>query len=193
MPSQAPGVCLWLWVTNARMNDTEGMTTMNQKTDPSTQNIDRLLSAFAGKRFIFWTLVAIAIHAVIIGMTSLTYIRDTYIDLEGAVERKALAEAEQKRKEKAEAAAAAAALIGTNGVAGAAGDTNAAATASGTTNAPAGGTTNALSARYMEGIPEEARGSAVVGRMTDVASPEEMPKMGNDPGFTLEDINIGDK
>jgi len=26
-----------------------------------------------------------------------------------------------------------------------------------------------------------------------VASPEEMPKMGNDPGFTLEDINIGDK
>ena len=158
---------------------------MNQTTEQSTQNLDRLLSAFAGKRIAFWTLVAIAIHVVVIGVTSLTYIRDTYIDPEGAVERKAAAADEKKRLAKAQAAAAAAAVIGTNGVAGAtgtngvAGATNTVPAAGAATNAPVANT-NSAKARYLEGLPEGATNSAVIKRMTDVAAPEDMPTMGNE-------------
>ena len=158
---------------------------MNQTTEQSTQNLDRLLSAFAGKRIAFWTIVAVAIHVVVIGVTSLTYIRDTYIDPEGAVERKAAAADEKKRLAKAQASAAAAAVIGTNGVAGAtgtngvAGATNTVPAAGAATNAPVANT-NSAKARYLEGLPEGATNSAVIKRMTDVAAPEDMPTMGNE-------------
>ncbi|MBM4164287.1 MAG: hypothetical protein FJ222_07595 [Lentisphaerae bacterium] len=176
---------------------------MNQTTDQSTKNLDRLLSDFAGKRIAFWTILAIAIHVVVIGMTSLTYIRDTYVDPEGAVERKAAADAEKKRQAQAQAAAAAAAVIGTNAVAGATG-TNAAASATGTTNAApaaAAAATNGASAaatnearsRYLEGFPESATNSAVAQRMTDVADPEEMPTMGSELSTVLEEPNLGGK
>jgi hypothetical protein len=175
------------------------MIAMKQTTDQSTKNLDRLLSDFAGKRIAFWTILAIAIHVVVIGMTSLTYIRDTYVDPEGAVERKAAAEAEKKRQAEAQAAAAAAAVIGTNAVAGATG-TNAAASASGTTNAaPTAAATNSASAvatndarlRYLEGFPESATNSAVAQRMSDVADPEDMPTMGSELSTVLEEPNLG--
>ena len=169
---------------------------MNQTADQSTKNLDRLLSDFAGKRIAFWTILAIAIHVVVIGMTSLTYIRDTYVDPEGAVERKAAAEAEKKRQAQAQAAAAAAAVIGTNAVAGAtgtngvAGTTNTVPTAGATTNAPAANT-NSAKARYLEGFPESATNSAVAQRMSDVADPEDMPTMGSELSTVLEEPNLG--
>jgi hypothetical protein len=162
---------------------------MNETTEQSTQNLDRLLSNFAGKRIAFWTIVAIAIHVVVVGMTSLTYIRDTYVDPEGAVERKAAAEAEKKRQAKAQAAAAAAAVIGTNGVAGATNTVPAAAT---TTNAPPANTNTAQS-RYLEGFPAGATNSAVARRMTDVAAPEDMPTMGSELSTVLDEPNLGGK
>jgi hypothetical protein len=172
------------------------MIAMKQTTDQSTKNLDRLLSDFAGKRIAFWTILAIAIHVVVIGMTSLTYIRDTYVDPEGAVERKAAAEAEKKRQAQAQAAAAAAAVIGTNAVAGAtgtngvAGTTNTVPTAGATTNAPAANT-NSAKARYLEGFPESATNSAVAQRMSDVADPEDMPTMGSELSTVLEEPNLG--
>lgn len=168
---------------------------MNQTTEQSTQNLDRLLSAFAGKRIVFWTLVAIAIHVVVIGVTSLTYIRDTYIDPEGAVERKAAAADEKKRLAKAQAAAAAAAVIGTNGVAGTtgtngvAGATNRLPVAGAATNAPVANT-NSTKARYLDGLPEGATNSAVIKRMTDVAAPEDMPTMGNELSTILAEPTV---
>ncbi len=171
---------------------------MNQTADQSTKNLDRLLSDFAGKRIAFWTILAIAIHVVVIGMTSLTYIRDTYVDPEGAVERKAAAEAEKKRQAQAQAAAAAAAVIGTNAVAGAtgtngvAGATNTVPAAGATTNDPAANT-NSAKARYLEGIPESATNSALIKRMTDIAAPEDMPTMGNELSTVLEEPALGGK
>ena len=158
---------------------------MNQTTEQSTQNLDRLLSAFAGKRIVFWTLVAIAIHVVVVGVTSLTYIRDTYIDPEGAVERKVAAADEKKRLAKAQAAAAAEAVIGTNGVAGAtgtngvAGATNTVPVAGAANNDPIANT-NSAKDRYLKGLPEGVTNSAVIKRMTDVAAPGEMPTMGTE-------------
>jgi hypothetical protein len=174
---------------------------MNQTTEQSTQNLDRLLADFSGKRIAFWTIIAVAVHVVVVGMTSLTYIRDTYIDPEGAVERKAAAEAEKKRQAQVRAAAAAAAAVGTNGVA-AASATNAAAGATGSTNTvPAAGAatpgraadTNTAQARYLEGLPEDATNSAVIKRMTDVASPEEMPTIGGELSTVLEEPSLGRK
>ena len=168
---------------------------MNQTTEQSTQNLDRLLSDFMGRRIAFWTLVAVAIHVVVIGVTSLTYIRDTYIDPEGAVERKAAAADEKKRLAKAQAAAAAAAVIGTNGVAGAtgtngvAGATNTVPAAGAATNAPVA-STNTSKARYMDGLPEGATNSAVIKRMTDVAAPEDMPTMGNELSTILAEPTV---
>ncbi|MEI8353288.1 MAG: hypothetical protein WCG22_02130 [Lentisphaerota bacterium] len=168
---------------------------MNQTTEQSTQNLDRLLSDFMGRRIAFWTLVAVAIHVVVIGVTSLTYIRDTYIDPEGAVERKAAAADEKKRLAKAQAAAAAAAVIGTNGVAGAtgtngvAGATNRLPVAGAATNAPVANT-NSSKARYLDGLPEGATNSAVIKRMTDVAAPEDMPTMGNELSTILAEPTV---
>ena len=156
---------------------------MNQITKQSTLNPDRLLVDFTGRRIVFWTIVAVAIHVVFVGATSLTYIRDTYIDPDGAVKRKAAAADEKKRLAKAQAAAAAG--IGTNGVAGAtgtngvAGATNAVPAAGAATNAPVANT-NTARARYLEGLPEDATNSAVIKRMTDVAAPADMPTMGNE-------------
>jgi len=158
---------------------------MNQTTEQSTQNLDRLLSAFAGKRIAFWTIVAVAIHVVVIGVTSLTYIRDTYIDPEGAVERKATAAEEKKRLAKAKADAALS-VIGTNGVAGA---TNTVPAAGAATNAPAT-STNSAKTRWMEGIPDAATNSAVIKRMTDVAAPEDMPTMGNELSTILAEPTV---
>jgi hypothetical protein len=174
---------------------------MNQTTEQSTQNLDRLLADFSGKRIAFWTIIAVAVHVVVVGMTSLTYIRDTYIDPEGAVERKAAAEAEKKRQAKAQAAAAAAAVVGTNGVA-AASATNATAGATGSTNTvPAAGAaaagraadTNTAQARYLEGFPESATNSAMAKRMSDVAAPEDMPTMGSELSTVLEEPALGGK
>ncbi len=168
---------------------------MNQTTEQSTQNLDRLLSDFMGRRIAFWTLVAVAIHVVVIGVTSLTYIRDTYIDPEGAVERKAAAADEKKRLAKAQAAAAAAAVIGTNGVAGAtgtngvAGATNRLPVAGAATNAPVANT-NSTKGRYLDGLPEGATNSAVIKRMTDVAAPEDMPTMGNELSTILAEPTV---
>lgn len=177
---------------------------MNQTTEQSTQNLDRLLSAFAGKRIAFWTIVAVAIHVVVIGVTSLTYIRDTYIDPEGAVERKVAAADEKKRLAKAKADAAALSVIGTNGVAGATG-TNGVAGATGT-NGVAGATntvpvagaanndpianTNSAKDRYLKGLPEGVTNSAVIKRMTDVAAPEDMPTMGNELSTILAEPTV---
>jgi hypothetical protein len=177
------------------MNDKENRTAMNQTTEQSTQNLDRLLSAFAGKRIAFWTIVAVAIHVVVIGVTSLTYIRDTYIDPEGAVERKVAAADEKKRLAKAKADAAALSVIGTNGVAGAtgtngvAGATNTVPVAGAATNDPVANT-NSAKTRWLEGIPDAATNSAVIKRMTDVAAPEDMPTMGNELSTILAEPTV---
>jgi hypothetical protein len=177
------------------MNDKENRTAMNQTTEQSTQNLDRLLSAFAGKRIAFWTIVAVAIHVVVIGVTSLTYIRDTYIDPEGAVERKVAAADEKKRLAKAKADAAALSVIGTNGVAGAtgtngvAGATNTVPVAGAANNDPIANT-NSAKDRYLKGLPEGVTNSAVIKRMTDVAAPEDMPTMGNELSTILAEPTV---
>ena len=98
---------------------------MTQNKNPTTQNLDRLLTIFSGRRIAFWIFVALAVHVVLIGGCSLNTIRDRWIDPEGAEQRKAAALAEQQRLDKAAAAAAAPALAGLTNAAAVVRDVNA--------------------------------------------------------------------
>jgi len=160
---------------------------MTQNKNPTTQNLDRLLAIFAGKRILFWAIVAVAIHAVIITGTSLTYVRDRWIDPEGAAQRKAAIEAEKKRLEKEAAAAAAPALAGLTNAAAVVSDvdatnaTNAADTTTEKTTEP--GADSSV-------IPPDRADTPMVKRITETAKPEEMPTLGNDLGISIEDTRV---
>ena len=149
---------------------------MTQNKNPTTQNLDRLLTIFSGRRIAFWIFVALAVHVVLIGGCSLNTIRDRWIDPEGVAQRKAAALAEQQRLAKAAAAAAAPALAGLTNAAAVVSDVNAPA-ATNTATAPGA-------------IPAERTNTPTAQRITEVAKPGEMPKLGNDLGISIEDTGI---
>lgn len=74
-------------------------------------NPDDLLKTFSRSRMLFGISVAVALHVFIVGFSSMGFITDTWIDPEGAAERKKLAEAEQKRELQAKAEAVKAAKL----------------------------------------------------------------------------------
>lgn len=142
---------------------------MTKNKSPTTQNLDRLLVIFSGKRIAFWVFVALAVHVGLIGGCSLNTIRDRW-DPEGAEQRERAAQVEQQRLAKEAAAAAAPAIAGL---------TNAAAVVS-DVNAPAA----------PDAIPADRADTPTAQRITEVAKPEEMPKLGNDLGISIEDTSI---
>lgn len=150
---------------------------MKQDKTATTQSLDGLLSEFAGKRIVFWVLVAVAVHLLIILGTSLTFVRDRWIDPEGAKQRAAMAQAEQKQAELAAAAAAAPAMASLTNAAAVVGDVDGS-----TPVAPSGST---------EEIPADRADTPVAKRITEVATPEEMPALGGDDlGISLEDTSL---
>ncbi len=149
---------------------------MTQNKNPTTQSLDRLLTIFAGNRIAFWALVAIAVHVVIIVGTSLSFVRDRWIDPEGAKQRKEEAAAEQKRLAKVEAAAAAPALAGLTNAAAVVHDVNAPAAADKPADPSA--------------IPADRADTPMAQRITEVAKPEELPKIGAGLGISLEDTQL---
>lgn len=54
-------------------------------------NPDELVTSFSRSRVTRYVLIALAAHVVVLLLTSITYVRDTWIDPEGAAARKALA------------------------------------------------------------------------------------------------------
>ena len=165
---------------------------------------EQLLVVFSRGRIVLWATVAILIHVVVIGVTSVGYIRDRWIDPEGAKVRKeaaAAALAAEKAKAKPVAAVAtgtnAAVVAGaaTNGIRGGATGAVATATATGTgavaaatgAVATAVATTNAAS-NDENGMLESRRDTAVVKRITDKASSNDIPRK-PDLGISLEETN----
>mgnify|MGYP001560252826 CR=1 FL=1 len=124
---------------------------------------DKLLAGFAKGRIVTWMAAAIGIHILFVGMTSGGYIRDRWIDPDGAAARKKAAEAAQKEKEPPKPAAAA----------------NVAAPA------PAAG------AGTSEQAMMAARtNTPVVQRITQTAKSNEIPVQPGDMGISIEDTNI---
>ena len=66
---------------------------MKQTQDSLNTAPEKLVRGFTTTRFTFWLIVAVVIHVAFAAATSIGYIRDTWIDPEGAVERKAAADA----------------------------------------------------------------------------------------------------
>ncbi len=156
---------------------------------------EQLLVVFSRGRIVLWATVAILIHVVVIGVTSVGYIRDRWIDPEGAKVRKeaaAAALAAEKAKAKPIAAvatgtnAAFAAAATTNGAHGATTGTVANVTGTGTV-ATAAASTNAAS-NDEKGMLDARRDTAVVKRITDKASSNDIPRK-PDLGISLDETN----
>ncbi|MEI8138816.1 MAG: hypothetical protein WCI03_03000 [bacterium] len=141
---------------------------------------EQLLVVFTRGRILFWAAVAVAIHVVVIGVTSVGYIRDRWIDPEGAKVRKEAAVAAlaaEKAREKPQPPPAPAA---SNAPAVAATATNVASATTNVTPASGGGEAAQLEAR---------RNTTVVKRITEAASSNEIPKK-PELGISLEDTNL---
>lgn len=151
---------------------------------------EQLLVVFSRGRILFWAAVAVLIHVVVIGVTSVGYIRDQWIDPEGAKVRKeaaAAALAAEKAREKPKPPSAPA----TNAPAVVATVTNAATNAPAVaTNAAATATNGVSAAESGEDAQLEARrNTTVVRRITEAASSNEIPKR-PELGISLEDTNL---
>ena len=155
---------------------------------------EQLLVVFSRGRILMWMSVAILIHVVVISATSLTYIRDRWVDPEGARIRKEAAakvSADAKAREK-RAAMAAAALASSAKAAGAstnaAPDESAAGSGGGDGNRVEGGKNVPPAAGDDAAIPASRTNTAVARKILAVASSNEIPAQ-PDLGINLEDTN----
>jgi len=131
------------------------------------QSPDRLMQLFTHTPALKWLAVSIAAHLLILGITSLGYIRDRWIDPEGAAERAA-------------AAKAAAASVPPEA---------AAAPEAGATGAPpeSAAAPVAPGPRTEAQLLEDRKNAPVVQRITDTAAPQDIPRQPDDLGLSLED------
>jgi hypothetical protein len=151
-----------------------------KKSEILERSPNRLLTNFSKGYLWFGILVTIVVHVVFVGGTSVQYIKDTYIDPEGAKLRKEQAVREQQeRAQKVEDDKKKLAAGNTNAVAGA---TNAPA---GGAAAPAAGKTESAKAGggadTLAGLTEEQKASLEVKKLTEVAKPGELPRLDDIP------------
>lgn len=142
------------------------MSTIDERTP------DRLIVMFSKSRLMLGLAAAVILHLLIIGATSLGYIRDTMIDPEGA-------EARRAERQPAPAAPATPPVPAPQPPAPATPPAQEAPAAA----APAPGSTEALL--------EERKDTPMVRAITEAAKPEEIPTLPEIRGLTLEDTNPG--
>jgi len=133
----------------------------------------KLLVGFSKDRIIFWITIAVGVHIVLISALSLGYIRDRWIDPEGAVERKAAALAASEALKKEAAAAKA---------------VRPAVSPSATTSAVAKVTSSSSNGTTAQ-ILDERKDSPVVKRITEKAQPGEIPVKPDDLGISISDTD----
>ena len=130
---------------------------------------DKLLVSFSKTRFPLWLTLSFLVHASLAGFVSYGYIRDHYLDPEGATGRKAAALAAEAAAQKPAATKA---------------KPPGAAAAGKTAATPGGSSTNATDA-----LLDQRKNTPVVKRITDAAKPGETPKQPGDIGISVEDTN----
>lgn len=147
----------------------------NDSTDIQGLSPRKLLENFTASRFVLWTVAAVAIHVVVIGGLSAGYIRDTWIDPEGAALRKAAAEAAAKAE--AEKSVKPAPTAPATNVAPVTVPPPPTAAVASPTNAEAS-------------LIEKRKDTPVVKAITAVAPTNEIPKQPDDIGISIEDTKI---
>jgi len=130
---------------------------------------EKLTVAFSKSRIFHCLLLAIGMHLLLVVVTSIGYVRDTWIDPEGAARRKAAALAARKAEEEGAAGSAAAP---TSDAAGARPSTAAAA------------------AKTPDGAELEKRKDApVIKQITEKAKKGEIPKEPDGLGISIDETN----
>lgn len=137
---------------------------------------EKLIAGFARGRIALWVVVAVVAHVLLIGGTSVGYIRDRWVDPEGAQVRKAKAQAIAAAAKQAAARAAAAAAPKAKPALAVASATNAAPVAAASTN-------ESVAGRAVQDTP-------VMKRITATATTNELPKPGDDLGISIRDTNV---
>ncbi len=141
----------------------------------------KLLSGYGGGKLWMWIIVAFVIHAVIIGGTSVNFLRD-FFDPAGAEARHAA--------EMAKAAPAPNAKPGTpTGAATPAAPGNGATGAAATTQKSASTSSSATKPDNEKLTAEEKKGTPVMKALSDTAKPGETPKKPDDLGIGLDETN----
>ncbi len=147
---------------------------------------DHVLRSFSKFPIVMFFVVAFALHVVLIGGSSTRFIRDTYIDPEGAKVRaeaaKVAAEAEDRRREEAERKKL------DQGKGAKPGDKAPAKADPAKPTKPADGKTADPTAKpgdkpevgKGEDLPDAIKNSPQMKKITDTAKPEEIPKAPND-------------
>ena len=130
---------------------------------------DQLLTTFSKSPFWIWVLMSLVIHLSISGFVSYGFIRDHYLDPEGAAARKAAALAAEAKPEPAPAP---------KPVTPPAVPPPPAPTATG----PATNSTDRLL--------EEHKNTPIVKRIMETAKPDEIPKQPGDLNISLDDTKL---
>jgi hypothetical protein len=143
---------------------------------------EKLLRGFTATRSAGWIGVALVIHIVVIGLMSVGYVRDRWIDPEGAALRKAAAAAAKAEAVRAsQAASAAQPSVAPAPQAGATGAVRSAVSAPAASNAT----------ERSEAALLQARTNTPVGRaVTEAAKPGEIPRQPDDLGLSLQDTQV---
>lgn len=145
---------------------------MQQEQDGLKTAPEKLVRGFTASRFMFWMALALVAHVVIIGVTSVGYIRDR-IDPEGAALRKAAAEAAAKAMaEKAAPKTAPAPAAGT---------------VTGAVPARAAAPTNAATD---EALLQQRKDTPVVKAITQLPATNEIPRQPDELGISINDTNV---
>ncbi|MDP6630995.1 MAG: hypothetical protein QGH42_00695 [Kiritimatiellia bacterium] len=142
---------------------------MTDNDDYSKQSPDSLLGVFSRSRMLFYCLVAVGVHLVVLAVTSTSYIYDTWIDPEGAKER-----AVQEAKEAEE-----------NGAAEEQGSSEE-KPAEVKADSPATDSPMVIGDTV---VPDSATNSAIIKAITEVADPDEIPDE-PDLGIDLDDTRV---
>ena len=137
---------------------------------------DKLLEGFSKGRILLWATVAVVIHVVLIGSTSIGYIRDQWIDPDGATARKQAAAAVVAAATPVAKKQPAKQVVEPQKAPSPAPENSAA------TPPPAPGGTDAK-------LLEEHKDAPVVKRITDKPAPGEQPKAPDDIGISIEETN----
>ena len=143
---------------------------------------EALLTVFSKGKIVMWMAVAVLLHVLVIGSLSVDFIRDHYLFPEEARKRKEALELARKKlleaPPKPEPAATNAAPAVTNVV----------VTETGTVAAAAASTNRALTAE--EKLLEAHKDAPVVKEITATATTNEMPKLQDALGVSIEDTAI---
>ena len=132
---------------------------------------DKLLATFSKSPFWIWVIVSLVIHLSVTVFISYGYLRDHYLDPEGAAARKAAALAAEAKPE----APAAPKPVVPPPAPPAPAPTPTAATP------PTKSTDRQL---------EEHKNAPIVKRITETAKPDEIPKQPGDLGISLDDTKL---